>query len=115
MKSIFKKLLTLLLLIGIYGCKENVCMDGVDERFVITDDAAVALTKNALKDFGLDIENLEPVHYWDGKDEYFARNATQQSDGYVLWHQYGKSTKYEYSVSIKRKGSKVYCDVGKAL
>ncbi len=96
----------------LYGCGEQVCLDNVQENFVVTDDLAVLLSKNALVGMGVDVSNMEPKPYGhDGK--LFARNKINSNDGYVLWGNTSGPMTSGYSVTIRRNGTKIYCDAGK--
>ncbi len=110
--------LNLILLSIIYtsisGCMDQVCLDEVSDGFVLTDELAISLSQSSLKSIGMDISKFEPIPYSsDGK--FFAHSEKNKNDGYILWHEKDKKTKFEYSVSIEKKGSKIYCDAGKTL
>lgn len=97
------------------SCAEKPCMEGVPDKFVITDELAITLSKKALEEFGLDISKYEPEPYSEDTKKLFARNAITNNDGYVLWKEKNSTSGSGYSVFIRRKGSDIYCDAGKNL
>jgi hypothetical protein len=97
------------------SCVEKPCMERVPDNFVITDELAITLSKNALAEFGLDISKYEPEPFSDDVDKLFARNAIKPNDGHVLWKEKNSSSGSGYSVFIRRKGADIYCDAGKNL
>ena len=97
------------------GCEAQSCLDGVQENFVMTDELAISLSKTELEKIGVDVSKMEPVPYSDDTDKLFARNSFSKNDGYVLWHQKTGKASSGYSVFIRKKGSKIYCDAGKNI
>ncbi|CAG0950190.1 hypothetical protein ANRL3_00178 [Anaerolineae bacterium] len=112
--KLFKFVLISVVYANISGCTNQVCLEEIEDNFVMTEEVALTLSKKALKNLGLDTSKFEPYPYGlDGK--FYAHAENNLNEGYVLWHEKGKNTKFEYSVSIEKKGKKIYCDAGKTL
>ena len=79
----------------------------------INDDLAITISRWALKQDGKPVEKMVPVKYWGYRkiNAYFARNKNDDNYGQVMWHQEDKSTVWEYSVILEKKGSTVLCEI----
>jgi len=89
-------------------------MHDVKSDFVISENLAVSLSRNALINKGIDVSDMEPVPYhFETPKRLFARGGRNNNSGYVLWHKIGESTLFEYSVSIEKRDDKIYCDAEK--
>ena len=115
---ILKLVVITMLLYNIYGCgRPVICLDNVADDFVMSESLAISLTREALANKGIDVSNMElvPYHPKQTPNKFFARGGGNSNSGYVLWHKIGEKTLFEYSVSIRKKGNKIYCDAGKTL
>ncbi|MGB4100550.1 MAG: hypothetical protein WBK91_01385 [Alphaproteobacteria bacterium] len=109
----FSRFLVALSFINLGGCQEQVCMSGLTQQYVLRDDSAVTLSRQALQQAGIDIKNMLPVPYSSDVTKLFARNVAQNNSGYVLWHESGVPSSWEYIVSIQQRGDKLYCKATK--
>ena len=113
--NFFKITVVIVLFLNMYGCgKPEICMHDVKSDFVVEESLAIALSKQALINKGLDILNMEPIPYWHNSTEIFARGDYDRNSGYVLWQVIDDKTT-SYSVSITMEGDKIYCHALKSL
>lgn len=99
----------------ISGCSDSICMNNISEDIVINDEIAILASQKSLQSIGIDTSNFYPVPYGNNPKMIYAHSANNTNNGYVLWHEKNRETKFEYSVSITRVGSKIYCDAGKTM
>ena|SRR6266567_2401017 len=75
----------------------------------LTEEQAVALSRDALRRVGEDITKFSP-HTFDGTHLY-ARNTLTPYNGYVLWSSTGSHP--GFSVHLEQVGTQVHCGVSR--
>lgn len=98
------------------GCDEINCKIPFPQEQNITEEDAINITRQAFKDSGFDITQIEPAPYWEksnNSERIFARNSTDKNQGYVLWRiKNDDKRRFHYSVSLRKKGDYVICNGG---
>ncbi len=114
---LFKLTVTIVFLLsGFAGCqKPEICMRGIRDDFVLDEALAISLSRNTLIRSGIEVSKMAPVPYGDDPKKFFARNLYDPNSGYVLWDEIGEGASSKYSVSIRKKGDKIYCAAEKGL
>ena len=98
------------------SCDEVSCKIPFAEEQNITEEDAISITRQALKEAGIDTTQIEPAPYWENSnnsEKFLARNSSDKNQGYVLWRiKSDDKKKFHYSVSLKKEGSYVICNGG---
>jgi len=93
----------------------RICMSGVGTDLFLNEELAISLSRQALKDKGIDISKVVPIPYWnDHPEKLFANDGYDPNSGYILWQRIDDKTT-SYSVSVEKRGDKIYCNAGKSL
>jgi hypothetical protein len=105
------RVLALCSALALLGCSHTYSFE-LQTGEAMTEPVAIRLSRQALKQDGLDIAGFEPVPYQHGP-EVFARNTLGSNDGYVLWHRKGSAQVWNYMVHLDWEGREVACTVSK--
>lgn len=75
------------------------------EQEILTEEAAVRLSQQALTAAGIDATRMRPVPYRTGNPDLFARNTLDPDSGYVIWKSADDGS--GYSVTLRRSEAEV--------
>ena len=117
-------MIAVLLMIVIVGCTIYYDISGksysfpVDSKFKLTEENAIEMSKRALIEAGLEIEQLVPIPWGppnsEANEKLFARNTIDPNNGYVLWaFRNNEVPRRGYSVQLELKGDAIIANVGK--
>lgn len=93
------------------ACNEKHYIFDVPHDFQLNENSAITISKEALVEFGVNVENMQPVPYRPKDNLIFVTNINNPNIGFVLWHELGKETNYEYSIKLSYDNNQVSCEV----
>lgn len=103
-------------LLFLTGCDEINCKIPFPQEQNITEEDAINITRQAFKESGFDITQIEPVPYWENSnnnEQIFARNSSNKNQGYVLWRiKNDDKKKFHYSIYLRKEENYIICNGG---
>jgi hypothetical protein len=112
-------LLPIAVLVHLYGRTPSIYRIPFPADKELTEQAAVQLTRQALKLDGKATGTMRPVTSGhkdlNGRDIYFLTRADDADRGWVFWWLEKPEYTWEYSVGIVREGDEVVCSINKPL